>query len=286
MTPTAIRRNGLIRNVRLVLLAIGVGIIAAVNLYLAWRSIVLILDGAPAVDWSQYVEASRRLNGGDLYAVTDIYAYHYSPVLAAVFGPLSAIGTVGWRLLHVAAALALPTWPMRLLALVSWPFWYDVETGNLVVFVVLAAAWALRGSRLAAGGYLLLLLLIPRPLMLPVALWLLWKEPAMRAPFAVGLVAHTVAVLATGWGPGWVEALAAAGGDVAIPSSIGPSRFIGALPWLAIGLPLAVWLTARGRLGLASLAASPYWLPYYLLVMLLELRGGSASAGSSVRKLP
>ena len=40
---------------------------------------------------------------------------------------------------------------------------------------------------------------------------------------------------------------------------------------MVIGLPLAAWLTWKGRLGLASLAASPYWLPYYLLMLLLEL---------------
>ena len=41
--------------------------------------------------------------------------------------------------------------------------------------------------------------------------------------------------------------------------------------WLLIGVPLATWLTVKGRPGFASLAASPYWLPYYLLFLLLEL---------------
>lgn len=41
--------------------------------------------------------------------------------------------------------------------------------------------------------------------------------------------------------------------------------------WVPIGLALAAWLTWKGRLGYASLAASPYWLPYYLLFALLEL---------------
>jgi hypothetical protein len=260
------------------LIVTAIALAGAVNLYLAGRSIGLILDGAPAVDWNQYVDAARRLTSGDLYAVTDTYAYHYSPIIAALFGPLSLLGTVGWRLLHVAAAIAMPTWPMRLLALGSWPFWYDVEAGNLMVFVVLAAAWALRGSRLVAGAYLVFLLLVPRPLMLPVAVWLLWKHPGLRVPFAIAFVAHAVAVLATGWGPEWMMAMFAAGGDIAIPSNVGPSRFIGMLPWLVIGLPLAVWLTTRNRLGLASLAASPYWLPYYLLVMLLELPARRRSA--------
>jgi hypothetical protein len=259
------------RAVRVLLFAVVVGLLGAVNLYLAGKSISLVLGSAPAVDWDQYVEASRRVNGGDLYAVTDTYAYHYSPLLAFLFGPLSWLGTVGWRVLHVGAALAMPTWPMRGLALVSWPLWYDVEAGNILVFVVLAAAWALRGSRLVTGAYLLLVLLVPRPLMLPLAIWLLWKRPEWRVPFAAAFVIHLVAVLATGWGDDWLHALIAAGGDVTIPSNIGPSRFVGTLPWLVIGLPLAAWLTWKGRLGLAGLAASPYWLPYYLLMLLLEL---------------
>lgn len=84
--------------------------------------------------------------------------------------------------------------------------------------------------------------IVPRPLMIPVAAWLLWTRPV------------------------------AAGGDVAIPSNVGPSRFIG-IPWLLVGVPLAAWLTLRGRLGVAALAASRYWLPYYLLFPIVELGG-------------
>ncbi len=259
------------RAIWLALVTAVIAFVAAVNLHLAARSLGLIVHGAPAVDWDQYVNAARRLTIGGLYAVTDTYAYHYSPILAALFGPLSLLGTVGWRLLHLAAAIAMPTWPMRLVALTSWPLWYDIEAGNLVIFVVVAATWALRGNGLASAAYLLLVILVPRPLMVPVAAWLLWTRPGLRVPFAIAFVVHSLAVAATGWGPEWVAALLAAGGDVAIPSNIGPSRFIGMLPWIVIGLPVAVWLTARGRLGLASLAASPYWLPYYLLVLLLEL---------------
>ena len=66
----------------------------------------------------------------------------------------------------------------------------------------------------------------------------------------------------------------------------GPSRFIGLL-WIPIGVALAVLLTWRGRLGLASLAISPYWLPYYFLMLLLEFaparqpRAESAPAGAN-----
>jgi hypothetical protein len=269
------------RSVRFVLIAVAAGLLGAVNLYLAARSIGLVASGAPAVDWEQYVEASRRVaTGGDLYAVTDTYAYHYSPLLAALFGLLAPLGTLGWRALHVVAALALPSWPMRVIALLSWPFWYDVETGNVMIFVVLAGAWALAGSRWAAGIFFVLAILIPRPLMLPLVAWLLWRQPEWRVPVVAAFALHALAVVALGWGGEWLSALVAAGGDVAIPSNVGPSRFIGTLPWVLIGLPLAAFLTWKGRIGFASLAASPYWLPYYLLMPLLELvrwRPGPAS---------
>jgi hypothetical protein len=162
---------------------------------------------------------------------------------------------------------------MRLLALAAWPFWYDVEAGNILVFVVWAAAWALRGNRFAGIAFLVVVLLVPRPLMVPAAVWLLWTRPELRTPVAVVAVLVAAATLATGWMDEWVVAMLAASGDVANPSNIGPSRFIGTLPWLAIGIPMAAWLTWKGRVGYASLAASPYWLPYYLLVLVLELPG-------------
>lgn len=43
---------------------------------------------------------------------------------------------------------------------------------------------------------------------------------------------------------------------------------------------LAIALTWRGRLGLASMAASPYWLPYYFLMLLLELVTTATAARS------
>lgn len=251
--------------------AVVAGLALAVNLYLSARSIGAILDGTPAVDWVQYVEASRRLRGDDLYAVTDSYAYRYSPLLAPVFGLLAFLGNFGWRALHLVAAAVLPTWPLRIATIASWPFWYDVETGNLMVFILLAAAWALRGSRLGTGMFLLLAILVPRPLMIPVAAWLLWRRPEWRVPFVAALAAHALAVLAIGWGPEWIGTIVAAGRDASLPSNVGPSRFIGTLPWIIIGAALAAWLTWRGRLGLASMAASPYWLPYYLIMSLLEI---------------
>jgi hypothetical protein len=260
-----------ITPVRAVLALAVVVLVLTPNLWLAARSIGLVLSGAPAVDWQQYVQASHRFwVGGELYAITGDYAYRYSPLFAALLTVLVPIGVVGWRLLHLAAAVALPNWPMRVVALASWPFWYDVQTGNTLVFIVLAGAWALRGNRWGTAGFLLLTLLVPRPLMIPVAAWLLWKEPGWRWPFVVGAIFQLVIVAGLGWGNGWLGTLVNASSDALLPSNLGPSRFIGQW-WVVIGIPLAAWLTVRGRIGWAALAASPYWLPYYLLMPVLEL---------------
>jgi hypothetical protein len=252
-------------------LALVVGIVGAVDVYLVARSIDELLAGAVAVDWVQYVEAAKRVGKPELYEISATYAYRYSPLLALLFGPLSLIGTVGWRLLHVAAAFALPTWPMRIATLASWPFWYDLSTGNVLVFILLAAAWGLRGSAVGAASFLALALLIPRPLMVPLVVWILWKKPEWRMPFVVGLGVEVVAVIAIGSAADWIRTLIAASEDAGLPSNVGPNRFIGTAAWMLIGVPLAAWLTWKGRIGFASLAASPYWLPYYLIMPILEL---------------
>src|SRR6476659_726088 len=168
------------------------------------------------------------------------------------------MGPMLWRILHVVRALTLPERRLALLILVSWPFWFDFATGNVMIGVLLLAMFALRVSRFAALGFLALTLLIPRPLMLPVAVWLLWKRPELRWPAVALFAAHAVGVLAVGWGGEWLGRLIQTPTtQLGIPFDVGPSRIIGSV-WVPIGLTLAAWLTWRGRLGFASLVASPY----------------------------
>lgn len=233
---------------------------------------MLLTDSA--ADWNVLTAAADHGLAPGLYASG---WYQWSPLLAPAFAVVAPMGLLGWRLMHVAAALALPTWQMRMLALVSWPLWLDISVGNVGIFIVVAAAWAIRGSY--AGGliFLTLTLLIPRPLMLPVAAWLLWRCTRLRLPFVVIVGALGSATLASGLAWEWGEALLRLSGGAASWSAgaggwdfnIGPSRFVGGW-WLIIGLPLAAWLTLQGRVGWASLAASPYLLPFYCLFALLE----------------
>ena len=115
----------------------------AVNLPLALVGAWIVLHGSWPSDWAIFAEAPHRYADGSLYADFGNYAFRWHPLAALAFGPLSWMGVIGWRLLHIVAALAMPTWRLRLLVLVSFAFWWDVETGNVLVFLLLAAAWAL-----------------------------------------------------------------------------------------------------------------------------------------------
>lgn len=240
---------------------------------LAWWG--LTLDGSVAFDWRIFVEAGERFWAGspDLYEVNDVYSFRHSPLFAMAMPAVAWIGTLGVRLVTFVAAVAMPTGPMRLLALASWPLAIDLQHGALITVLVCVAAWALRGSRLAAIGFLVLALLSPRPLMLPVVAYLLWQQRWLRLPAVALVVAYAVAVAVTGYGDDWIAMLVTSGLDMyGTPLNLSPSRFIGGA-WIPLGVALAAVLTWKGRPGFAALAINPYLLPHYLLFALLELPG-------------
>jgi hypothetical protein len=73
-----------------------------------------------------------------------------------------------------------------------------------------------------------------------------------------------------GLGPFVARSLGASA-ELGAHCNLAPSRLLGA-GWVLIGLPLAVRLFARGRVGLATIALQPHWIPNYLLIGLLDLR--------------
>jgi hypothetical protein len=261
-------------NLRLAATAVTVVLLALLNTYLFVLTDWSMLRGGAGADWTIFGEAGRRVvGGGNLYAVENDYAFRYSPILAYIFAAISWIGPWVWRLLHVLAAASLFWLDRRLaaIALLAWPFWFDVEAGNLVTFVFVLGAWALGGRRWAIGAFLVMALLVPRPLIAPATTWLLWKQPGWRWPFVALFAAHAIAAVLTGWGWTWIVALSASTAESQSVLNFGPSRLIG-FWWVPIGVALAAGLTWRGRVGLAGLMASPYWLPYYFLIPLLDIR--------------
>jgi hypothetical protein len=239
--------------------------------FTAWTIAELIAYPTP-VDWVVLTTAAHRIADGVNpygFAFGD-GSLRWSPVVAWLFVPLASLGPVIWRLLHFTVLPLLPR-GVAIIAVLSWPFWFDVATGNVMTFVFVAAFLALRGNRTAEVVTLALTILVPRPLMLPIAAWLLWKRRGLWRWAVVLFVVHLLALIPIGWTVEWLTRLTeVAPAQIGIPFDVGPARLIGAL-WIPIGVVLAVVLTLRGRIGWASLVANPYWLPYYLFMPMLEL---------------
>ena len=241
-----------------------IALVGGLNVWLVLTTIPGLLHPGPYSDFVWLSEAAQRISAGQ-----DPYSgvFRWSPLAAWLLVPLQFIGLTAWRLLHFAILPLLP-WRVAVLVAVSYPFWFDVELGNLNVLALVLAWWALRGKPL---GFIVLALLIPRPLYVPVLAYVLWKQPAWRGRFLVLGAASLLGAFLTGWGPSWLAALGRSDFDVTNDYNLGPSHLLG-LWWVPIGLTLAAFLTWKGKVGLAALAASPYLLPYYYLMGFLELR--------------
>ena len=235
----------------------------AVNLILIVAWFITYAD-RHGVDYGVLAQASQYANPYDQPL------YVWSPVAVYPLRLLVPLGLEGWVVLHALALVPLG-WPLALVVGLSYPFWVDLMVGNVFVFVTVAGFTAIRGSRVGALTFAVMAVLMPRPIMLPVLVWLLWKQPWTRLPFAVIAVAHLALVAWTGLADEWVVRLINLPVGVDHPINILPSRWIG-LWWWPIGLAIAAVLTWKGRLGFASLLASPYLYQHYWLALLFELR--------------
>ena len=249
-----------------------VGLIV-LSVALTLRHVVFSPDRiAVPFDWIQFELATQKLDGSNLYVWeyrgSFEYSYRYSPLFAYVMVPFVALGLTIWRVLHLAVLLFLP-WRVVLFTLIAWPFWEDVNHGNVMTFAFVFGWLAIAGSRWATGAYFALALLVPRPLMLPLVVWLLWRRPEWRMPVVAMTVAFAGLTVATGEAGAFTQALLRSDDMLVFARNFGPSRWLG-LWWLVIGIPLAGWLIWKNRVGWASLAVSPYLLPYHFLMALLE----------------
>ena len=252
------------------LLAIPLVVLLTWNAYWLIReclNLIAAWDGA-AVDWHHLADASRLQNP------YDSEWFRWSPIAAWLLRPATAVGVTGWRVAQLATVAALRDRRAIIIVLATAPFWFDFTSGQAITFVAVAAWHALRGSRIATFLFFALVLLIPRPLMLPLLAWLLWRRPETRGWFLALLVVNALLVLASGYAGDWATRLIASGSEVSHAGNLAPSWFMGGL-WAPIGLAIAAVFTVRGRLGVASVAASPYIFPYYLLMLVLEIKPSS-----------
>lgn len=246
----------------------------ALALYVAVQ-VRLLIHTVPSLsiipmDWHVWARVPEAMANGTLYDPTaGHFPWIMSPVMAPVMAGVALAGYPVFVALHFAAVTLLRDWRLIGLVLVTAAFWTDVAATNVFTFVFVAGVLALRGSRWGTLAYLALFLLMPRPVQLPLAVWLLWQRPELRMPFGVMFAVHGIAVLLTGYAGDWLYAMTSYGIRPAF--NLGPTAWLG-LWWMALGIPLAVVLARRGWVGLAGLAITPYLLTHYLLVLLWDLR--------------
>ena len=257
---------------RLLALVCAVLAVAAVA-YSAWDS----------VDLAVYVEAGRRFAAGlspYSFALPPIGAlFRYSPVFAAGMAPLSGLPfpfvAAGWRLVE----LGLLTLSVRGLgwlgvAIVVNPLVVlDLSVANVgtlfLAGMIVVVRWP---SARTVTAYALLVLLIPKPTLLPVLAWGLWRVRASWLPVAgVGVAGLAMVLLVPDFGHailtgdrifGMVQNLAFV-----------PAWVVALL--LASSVALTVASVRRPRLlGPASVLAAPYYFSYSLVPLLLALVPG------------
>jgi len=226
--------------------------------------ILLALRPAPNADWATSWWPLAGW-GRDVYD----HPWRWSPLLIPVVPLLVAAGPWVLGVAHLVAVAVLARlggWMLWLFALSAF-FWADLLVGNVFTFVAVAAAFAVAGSRSGALVYLALTLLMPRPVQVPLTIWLLWRRPELRLPFVAILGIQVVGVVASGFALDWVGSLVGSTAQVMEPYSLGPGRLLG-LWWLVIGVPVAALMVWRGSARMATLAGiviSPFLLPQYLL---------------------
>ena len=219
---------------------------------------------------------------GDLWAAgANPYAeelFRWNPLMAPVVWALTgAVPFALWTALHVVALFLLPR-RVAVIALLTWPFWFDLSVGNMLVFVFVTAWWAYHGNKVGGVVFMALAVLMPRPLMLPLLVWMLWRQPWSRLPFLVIAGVIGTLTLLTGYADDFAERLLASGSEADYVLNLAPSRWIGPL-WFPVALGLGAWLTWKGRIGWAAVAIQPYLIPNYLLMALLELRPSADRVG-------
>ncbi len=203
-----------------------------------------------------------------------------SPLLVPVLALLIAGGPWLLAAVHLGAAATLfrlGPWLAPLVAFSAF-FWIDMLAGSFFTLVAVAAAFAIAGSRIGAIAFLALCLLMPSPVVIPLAAWLLWRQPEVRAPFAALLAINVIGVALSGRSLEWLNAVVQAASEGGGGFAIGQGLVVGPA-WLLIGIPIAAVMVWRGSARVAALAGlvlAPFILPQYLLLAVVALAPSKA----------
>lgn len=215
-------------------------------------------------DWEVWRALPAAIGSGTMYQTDTQIPFVWSPVAAYLMAGVALIGYWPWVAVHVVALWFLRFSPwLMVMAAASWSFWVDTVQGSTMTFVLVAGILALRGSRPAGLIYIALCALVPRPIQLPLLLYLLWHDRSLIAPGLAIFAIHTLLVVATGYAGEWATVLL---------SWDETARGVHWPLWaFVVSAPVAVVLTWRGWVGFAGLLISPYIIPQYWWWPLVDL---------------
>jgi len=278
---------------------------------LVWElTLVLGRQNRVAVDFQDayYVAGHRLLHGGNPYAWThrEIYAgvaFVYPAFSALFFAPFALIaeGTAGvlWTLVCIALTpltlwvLGVRDWRVYVVAMLWLPVFGAWQSANETMMLVFIAAlvWRYRGNPIAAG-VLTAVAISLKPVMWPLALWLLatrrWR--ASGYGLAAGLLINAVSWGVVGFGNFRVYlrdagldarhawrggySVIAALGHLGFGRSFGDAAMVAVCLALVAAIVFVAFIRHREREALTlaivlMLAASPLvWAHYFALLLI------------------
>ena len=211
---------------------IGLGLMTAALLQ-PWR-----LD---FLDWRRVLEAGDAwARGQSPYAVP---GYFYTPALAVLAAWLPDASTILVVLAGTATAVALaPRHPIAVLAVLCYPpVWGDLALGNVTILLTGAVVLALGEDRPLRGVPLGLgLALVPKPMFIPVLLWMLVHRRRSLAGVVAAGLAVTLPALLTGLYPSFVGALMRG----ITPDFAGNLSITTLVPWAGVPISMLAVLVA------------------------------------------
>ncbi len=237
---------------------IGLGVGSAALLHPWTRD---LLDGRRVLE-----AGATWAAGGDPYAVR---GYFYTPALAVVASLLPAWSLYVLLVASMATVLALaPRHPLAIVAILAWPpVWADLALGNETILLTGALMLAIgrddawRGAPLGIG-----LALVPKPMFLPVLLWLLvHRRRSLLGIVLAGLAVTVPAALATGAYPAFFGALAV-GIEPKFEGNIGITTVLPDAGLLVsiLALVVAAWWARRDEAGLMVAAIAGTFMGTYV----------------------
>jgi len=267
---------------------------------LTYIAIVVSLGfrGDWAIDFTCcYQQAGQRfLDGDDLYAWSDTYTFRYTPwaaVLLTVFTPFPEwVAILVWLaikavVLVAAAALFARAWTGSdqafafSLAALFPPAMHDLMIGNVSAFTLAVEIMLLRLRPAIAGpAFGLLLLLVPKPHLVPILVWLLLRQTRTGLiALGVGALGVLAGLVLFGVEPwlGFIDTLREPLGrdftaNIGLSGVLGPAGVVISVV-LAAGLfGMAVLRRGSEALGYAILSGivlGPYTFIHYLVGVLV-----------------